>query len=217
MTLELTDNIKKQYGIIQSAKSIKDYVKTAFDIFTGTNSELSEVIQFDEFWINQILIHILPGCRFEELISSFGRRDEIKGFVKRYNFKGYVFIREDCLVNVMQVIGHEIGHLMSRRLTDMVNEEAKAYAFKIAWCNIIQNNRIAGLGKEIMKMPIPSYDIEHYSAFKFVTKRIKEGYSPRNLFEDFITGKEQVRGICSIPLIFPNDIFFTLFIFSVSS
>lgn len=189
-------------AFVRDTISVKDYVKQAFEILTGESAEIRLPSDEDEdledsfFYLNDMSISIMSDKDFDE--HYFGltdkRADNYDGFADDYKWKsqsGEVYVRQGSLVNVMQAIGHEIGHLMAGKLRTRVAEEAKAYAFQCAWCQVIHDNQIAGLGSNtIMNLLQPSGE-PHRSAFNFVKLKIEEGHSPMELF--YLIAKERLE------------------------
>ena len=60
-----------------------------------------------------------------------------------------IFVVAGSLDEVMLVIGHELGHVLSKPLHNEQAEEAKAFAFEMAWAQIIFTHDIAGLKASI--------------------------------------------------------------------
>jgi len=94
-----------------------------------------------------------------------------------------IFVKEGPLDEVLLVIGHEIGHLMSAPLLDIIDEEAKAMAFSVAWAKTIKEHNIAGL-KENLSFHEPAENGIHNKAQAFVNKKIREESDPLELFKD---------------------------------
>ncbi len=116
----------------------------------------------------------------------------IQGFVDRASFSrtgGAVFVRNDRFYQVMPVIGHEIGHLVSEKISDETLEEAKAYAFEFAWCNTITEHNIGNLNYPKMSRFRPSNSSpKHRRAFDFVMENFNQE-DPLRLFNDITNRK----------------------------
>ena len=86
-----------------------------------------------------------------------------------------VFVKQNRLDLLMLVLGHEIGHVISLPLNNPFLEEAKAFAFELAWMHEIYRHDIAGLKNNMnLKGLIPSNNGLHDRAFLFVRKMLTE-------------------------------------------
>ena len=74
----------------------------------------------------------------------------------------------------MLTIGHELGHVLTKTLDNPQDEEAKAYAFSLAWMNVIREYDIAGLADAIVAER-PAENGLHNVAFFFVERLIRQG------------------------------------------
>lgn len=110
--------------------------------------------------------------------------DEIQGFcVNRKGFgTSYIFVRENRLAELMLTVGHEIGHAISFPIDNARDEEAKAFAFSIAWMDAILQNNIAGLSSAIMQNP--ARNGLHDVAFSFVTGLINMGRKALDVYAE---------------------------------
>lgn len=82
-----------------------------------------------------------------------------------------VFVAAGNLDEVMLVIGHELGHVFSPPLGNEQAEEAKAFAFEMAWARTIFLHDIAGLRNSINEAALgmrPAQNGLHDMAFAFV-------------------------------------------------
>jgi hypothetical protein len=102
------------------------------------------------------------------------------------NQNSQIFILQNNLDKMMLVIGHEIGHVLSHRLNNPHNEEAKAFAFELAWAKVIKENNIANLQDSINLNLKPARNGLHDVAFNFVANQIKKGNNALELFWMFI-------------------------------
>ena len=84
---------------------------------------------------------------------------------------------------VMVTLGHELGHVMARRLNNSRDEEAKAFAFCIAWLRAIKKHNIANLSTCI-KLGRPAENGLHNKALDFVLNLINKGIEPLEIFDD---------------------------------
>src|SRR3989338_4089818 len=62
---------------------------------------------------------------------------------KPHGLLSEIFVLNGSLGRVLLTIGHELGHALSLPLSSPHDEEAKAYAFSLAWMNVIKEHNIA--------------------------------------------------------------------------
>ena len=82
-----------------------------------------------------------------------------------------IFVVSGSLDEVMLVIGHELGHVVSLPLGNEQAEEAKAFSFEMAWARAIFTHDIAGLRISINEAALsmkPAQNGLHDLAFAFV-------------------------------------------------
>ncbi|MBD3259269.1 hypothetical protein GF371_01400 [Candidatus Woesearchaeota archaeon] len=95
---------------------------------------------------------------------------------------GSIFVLENNLAELLLTIGHEIGHLLSEPLPDLIDEEAKAMAFASAWAQAIHENNIGNLGSHI-QMHQPATNGVHNVASHFVNNMLDDGMVAMDVFE----------------------------------
>jgi hypothetical protein len=126
---------------------------------------------------NDIMINVLNDREFRKAHAAHeGAWSEgIQGFSLNANGRGEskVFVRAAPLDHLMLTIGHEIGHVLTPSLSDARDEEAKAFAFSLAWMEAIREHNIAGIGSHIL--PNPAENGLHDRAFEFVQRIIHQG------------------------------------------
>lgn len=155
---------------------IKHFVEEAFEAMMKENIP------------EDISITILCLEDFRTLHSSFGVWSEgILGFSIN-GIKKEIFVRENNLDELMIVIGHEIGHVLSDSLPNKHDEEAKAFAFSIEWAKIIKHHNIANLGLSIKdELDFkPARNGLHDVAFAFVDLMVKKGRKAMELHQDLV-------------------------------
>ena len=125
--------------VIKASSEVQKYIEETFEKLMG-----EELPPFKIF--------VLPVEEFMQAHARFGSAwsDGIMGFAVHATQE--IYIREGPLDEIMVTAGHEIGHLMSQRLPDIVDEESKAMAFERAWAKTIVEHNIAGL-KNNIKIP----------------------------------------------------------------
>jgi len=112
----------------------------------------------------------------------------IRGFsINRRGFgTSEVFVMEDELARLMLTMGHEIGHVIALPMSDPVDEEAKAFAFSMAWMNSIRENNIGNLSAAIS--PRPARNGLHNVAFDFVLGLIENGRKAIDVYLELVRG-----------------------------
>ena len=145
--------------IISSETKIMPFIEEAFEKQTGM-----------PFPHDKIAIHILDDNKFkqEHLKREGTWSNGIQGFALNKQGSGIseIFVRKNHLDSMMLTIGHEIGHCMSPTLPDSRDEEAKAFAFSLAWMQTIKKHNIAGIAHNINPNPAPNG--LHDTAYNFV-------------------------------------------------
>ena len=162
-------------------------VKELIPIITETFEKL-----VDEKFPDNITISV---CDVEELKKTHEKNGgvwvpSIQGFSLNRNGKGIneIFVKKDALDSMMLTIGHEIGHVMTPSLNNSIDEEAKAFAFSLAWIETIRKHDIANLAAHIS--PNPAKNGLHDRAFDFVVHIInQEGKSAFQTFKEIANGE----------------------------
>ena len=137
-----------------------------------------------------ISINILPFDEFKRTHSRFGSwGNGILGFSINGADKK-IFVRENRLDALILVIGHEIGHVLTKTLPNKHDEEAKAFAFSIEWAKIIKKHNIADLGLNIKdELDFqPARNGLHDIAFGFVDFMVKKRRKTMQLHDDLVKG-----------------------------
>ncbi len=171
---------------INQAWQIRDYITEAFDKLTG------------KAFPDDIIVKV---CSKEELRSIHNRcgshwKDGILGFaVNNRPGTSEVFVLQDRLDRLMLVIGHELGHVLSQRLEDAHDEEAKAFAFEFAWAETIKMHDIAGLSGSISSDITPAANGLHDVSWNFVRKLLREGMDAIDIYSGLIRKALSIQGL----------------------
>jgi hypothetical protein len=166
---------------VGDAAEIQEYIKEAFK--ATTTEEMPE----------DIIVSVLNDEEFKKAHRGHGKwSDGIMGFC----VKNRVFARADQLDRLMLTIGHEIGHALTPTLKNAHDEEAKAFAFSIAWMNAIRERNIANIGGNIAQNP--ARNGLHDIAFDFVQRIIAAG---TGAFEAFVQLAEGMLTITEQPIL----------------
>lgn len=107
-----------------------------------------------------------------------------------------VFVMEGELARMMLTLGHEIGHVISLPMNEAVDEEAKAFAFSMAWMKSIKENNIGSLSEAIN--PMPAKNGLHNVAFELVLDLIEKGRQAIDVYLDLIRGEVSINNQISI-------------------
>jgi len=169
---------------------VNDFLNPArqFMAFVGKSSEIKEFAEEAFFrttgmnFPDDVVVKILPAKYFREGLQGFAINRKEHGQISE------VVVKEDTIDRVMVILGHELGHIMSKRLDDARSEEAKAFAFSIAWIKAIKENNIAGLSTAVC-IDHPAKNGIHDIAHQFVVSMIQSGKSAMNVFKELISGE----------------------------
>ena len=177
---------RPQTIFVGDVELIQAYIEEAFEATTGKSlTELNAVID------------VVPKEKFKKLFKEFGGTwsEGVQGFSINKEDKGQsiIVVKENDLDQVMITVGHEIGHVMAHRLGTKVDEEAKAFAFELAWIDALYNNNIANLKASINIHPEPAHNGVHDKAFNFVKKLILFGAQPLDIFRSLTVGEVEVE------------------------
>lgn len=174
-------NINRPHSVfIGQASQIKEFVEEAFEKTTGYKLP------------SDITIRVLSKHDIKKVHESIGGRwnDGIQGFAINRKHIGHIseiFVIQGELDQLMLTIGHELGHVLTRKLNSPKDEEAKAFAFSIAWMKTIKENNIANLSTAIT-LERPAQNGLHNVALDFVLKLIKDGKQALDVYLELIRG-----------------------------
>ena len=137
-------------------------------------------------------------CKSEKLALSaksclgFAINSDAPGSLKE------VFVKKNELDILFLVLGHEIGHVITERLPDKYDEEAKAFAFELAWAMAIRDHDIMGLRRSLNSGfgIAPAKNGLHDVSMRFVQACILQGRSPLNIFRALSDGRLSLRDLC---------------------
>ena len=171
---------RPQTVFIGSAREIREFVEETFAAVTGRS--LPE----------DVMIQILGKDEFDKASKELtGRANfNVQGFAinrKKFGLLSEVFVRQGELDSIMLTLGHELGHVLTYQLDNRIDEEAKAFAFSIAWMQKIKELNIANLSTAI-KLDRPASNGLHDIALNFVLDEIKQGNDAFGLFIELSEG-----------------------------
>jgi len=165
---------------IETEDELMPHIKEAFEKTTGK-----------EFPSNAVKIAILSEEAFKEVHEAHNGiwSQGVQGFAVNTNGKGTqkIFAKRNNAAELMLTIGHEIGHVLTGTLQDIRDEEAKAFAFSMAWMHAIRQNNIAGIAQCIN--PNPAKNGVHDTAFEFVIEQAERGKSAMQIYEELAKGE----------------------------
>jgi hypothetical protein len=171
---------------VGDAREVKEFVEEAFLAVTGRE------------FPDDIIVHIADGETMKKAHSIFGERwnNEIQGFAINRKDRGLlseIFIKKGELDRIMLTIGHEIGHVLTRKLNDAREEEAKAFAFSLAWMKAVKERNIANLSASI-SLTKPAMNGIHNVALDFVLGLREKGIDALSIFNDLVGGRLKIAG-----------------------
>jgi len=169
----------KEGQFVGKADEIKEHIEQAFELM------------FHSAFPSDIKISVLNSEEFRKL-APHGNTVGLSINRRPLGLLSEIFVLNGPLARVMLTIGHEIGHVLTKTLDDKHEEEAKAYAFSLAWMKSIQENDIAGLGDSFVQER-PAENGLHDVAFAFVEKTIRWGKSAWDVYQELISGLGEKR------------------------
>ena len=171
---------------VGDAAEIKEFVEESFKEVTGRE------------FPDDVMIHVVNEKQMKKAHSMFGTNwnDGIQGFAINRKDRGLmseVFIKKGELDRIMLTIGHEIGHVLTIKKDNMLNEEAKAFAFSLAWMKAIKEKNIANLATSI-SLSRPAMNGVHNIALDFVLEQRAKGREALDIYYDIIAGLIKISG-----------------------
>ena len=176
---------RPQSAFIGDAAEIKEFVEEAFRATMGRE------------FPDDIIIHVVDEKIMKKAHSMFGEKwnNGIQGFAVNRKDRGLVneiFIKKGELDRIMLTIGHEIGHVLTVKKDNILDEEAKAFAFSLAWMKSIKERNIANLSTSI-SLSRPAMNGVHNIALDFVLEQRFKGKEALDIYYDIIAGLVKVR------------------------
>ena len=175
--------LKKKRPVVQfveDAEEVRPLVEETFLRLTGEEFPRDIAVRVcDEETMKKA--HSMHGGRWSPGIMGFA-----------INEQRMVFARKGDLDMLMLTLGHEIGHVLTAQLGEAVDEEAKAFAFEMAWVKTIMENDIGGLAGSFNPDFVPAANGLHDRAFAFVQKLVRKGKKAMEVFRDIALGASRV-------------------------
>ena len=160
-------------------------------VFIGDSSEIKEFVEetflklTGKEFPDDVAIRIIDAKEMQSLHPK-----NVLGFAINRRHLGLIseiFVKKDTLDRLMLTIGHELGHVLTRKLSNERDEEAKAFAFSLAWMKTIKENNIANLSTAIRLEP-PAINGLHNVALDFVLDLIRNGREAFDVWMDLVRG-----------------------------
>jgi hypothetical protein len=157
---------------VGKAEEIREHIEQAFELM------------FHEAFPKDVKVSVLDEEKFRKLAPHPGTLGLALNRRKQ-GLMSEIFVKNDFLARVLLTVGHELGHVLTEQLTNAQDEEAKAYAFSLAWMRVIKENDIAGL-KNAIVTERPAENGIHNIAFFFVEKLMKKGRKVGDIYQELI-------------------------------
>ncbi len=170
---------RKATPFIENSNQIHELTKETFLQLTGKQIP------------NNLSISIVTKEELKEQHSRFGKwSDGIQGFALNGKEKKRIFIKQNHLDVLMMVIGHEVGHVFTKSLSNRHDEEAKAFSFEEAWVRCVKRHNIGNLASSIKDESdwVPAKNGLHDIAFFFVRSLLCKGLTPMDIHWDLAKG-----------------------------
>jgi hypothetical protein len=164
---------------IEDAEDIKELITETFTALTG-----------NEF-PSTITVRVCDEKEMKKAHTAHGGvwNDGILGFaINRGKETSSIFVKKNDLDALMLTVGHEIGHVLTQTLNNPVDEEAKAFAFELAWAKTIVRHDIGDLGKSFNVDFRPANNGLHDRAFNFIQDKVRRGKTAIELFWNIAQG-----------------------------
>ncbi len=164
---------------VGKAEEIREHIEQAFELM------------FHESFPKDVKVSVLDEEKFKKLAPHSGTLGLALNRRKQ-GLMSEIFVKNDFLARVLLTVGHELGHVLTEQLAHAQDEEAKAYAFSLAWMRVIKENDIAGL-KDAIVTENPADNGLHNVAFFFVEKMMKRGKRVWDIYQELIRCRISVK------------------------
>lgn len=168
-------------AFIGDASEIKEFIEEAFTLTTNKP------------FPKDVIISVVEEEQLKKIHKNLGGNWDpgIQGFAinrKKHNMINEIFIKKGELDKIMLIIGHELGHVLSRQLDNKIDEEAKAFAFSLAWMKTIKQHNIANLSTAI-RLDKPATNGLHNVALDFILDQRNKGKDALDIYNELIRGE----------------------------
>ncbi|MBD3248851.1 hypothetical protein GF336_02285 [Candidatus Woesearchaeota archaeon] len=163
---------------VGDAAEIKDIIYEAFERTTG--------LKFPR----DVIVNIISEEKLKKIHSRFCGEwtDGIQGFAinrKDTSRVSEVFVKKGELAKTMLTLGHELGHVLTGKLDKAVDEEAKAFAFSMAWMKAIKEENIGNLST-VIRLDKPAMNGLHNKALDFVLGMLRRGKEAFDVYLELV-------------------------------
>ena len=162
--------------VVQETSMILPLVEQTFQLLT------------DEALPKNLRIHILDELSLRTFHATIGGTwsPGIQGFSLNKHGVGVseIYVKQAPLDNVMLTIGHEIGHVLSPSLVHSAEEEAKAFAFSMAWVNTIREHNIGNIAGSFREHP--AQNGVHDIGFAWASQLVQKGKTAAQAFMSIV-------------------------------
>ncbi|MBR9691692.1 hypothetical protein GOV06_02805 [Candidatus Woesearchaeota archaeon] len=189
-----SDNYKTNKRISETySHSVDDFLnpERPKTVFVGKANEIKEFVEETFFKLtgrdfpDDVVVRIVTDEEIKKMHPG-----NVLGFAlnrKHLGLVSEIFVKNDMLDRLMITLGHELGHVLTRRLSDNKDEEAKAFAFSLAWMKKIKEENIANLSTSI-QLDAPAKNGLHDVALDFVLGLINKGREAFDVWKDIVKG-----------------------------
>jgi hypothetical protein len=164
---------------ISLTEDVQNLIEETFELVT--NQKLPE----------NISIRVCNNEEFKQIHSEFELwSDNVQGFAINNKKLKKIFVKNAHLDELMLTIGHEIGHVFTKNLSNKHDEEAKAFSFAVKWAETIRKHNIGNLScciKENFDF-MPAKNGLHDIPFLFVKNLINKGIDSIHIHYDLVKG-----------------------------
>lgn len=128
-------------------------------------------------------VHEATGAIWSDNIQGFSINSNARNSARNLqNHDKQIFVKKAELDRVMVVLGHEIGHVLTPTVENAHDEEAKAFAFEIAWVQTMIKHNIGNLKDNLVVDFAPANNGLHDVAAAFVKNLVKKGKEAMELY-----------------------------------
>jgi hypothetical protein len=176
-------------GLLKKCRPVTQFVHDSEEV-KGLVLETFEKLTGQQFPDN-IEVRVCGETEMKKAHTANGGKwnPGIMGFaINRYPYPSTIFVKKNHLDALMLTIGHELGHVLSPRLSDDVDEEAKAFAFELAWVKTVVEHDIGELAGNFNIDFVPAENGLHDRAFAFVQDVVKKGKESLKVFWELSKG-----------------------------
>ncbi|MBM3199552.1 hypothetical protein FJZ53_01355 [Candidatus Woesearchaeota archaeon] len=216
--IEYKSDVKLEYNLMLAKKeydaskpsttythiSVNDFLNPDRPItqFIGKSEEVKHYIEeaFEKTAGEKLPQHIIIRVVTKDELKALHEKNNgvwsegIMGFAINKTIPE-IFVRENHLDALMLTLGHELGHVFTKGLANQHSEEAKAFAFEMAWIKTIIEYNIAGLKHSFNMNPNPAKNGLHDVAFSFVKDLLSKGKKAIQVYWDLARGIITVENI----------------------